>query len=514
MPPKTRSKSNGDGNGPDCDACFQGDPCVLGVDCDSLVCLGNVCQAPNCEDGVRNGVEHGVDCGPGCQNECPNQFEILERQDVAHMGNDYALLQVRLRSDRASTGDWCREYRELCYSLGAGFHPTGCGPNWANRGGYLVCVEDYGSYVTDDSLSCNPSGRISQIAREAGYADATPQNSFGFHSCSANICGPIMCRGNHCHTGLSYIDLDQERGYTLCRVAPCGNGVLDEGEADVDCGGDCEPCADGLRCEEDAGCANGRCVEGLCAPAACDDGIHNGDEEGVDCGGGCAAVCPTCEDGEHNGEESDVDCGGPCAPCLVGGACNVDEDCDSGVCIGEVCAAPNCGDGVQNGTEEGVDCGGDCEGCPNSFEVLDMGNLQDFMGTDYLVLKVRIRNPVATTGDWCREYQSLCDDFGLHPTGCGLRFRNIGGYSACFDEYGSIAHDDSLGCNPSATISRAATAAGFEGATPQNAFGFHSCSPAGCTRELCRGDHCNSAISYIDLDQEFGFTLCRAPEAP
>jgi len=50
----------------------------------------------------------------------------------------------------------------------------------------------------------------------------------------------------------------------------------------------------------------------------CSDGIQNQDETGVDCGGTCAA-CVTCSDGIQNGDEEGVDCGGSdCDECLVG----------------------------------------------------------------------------------------------------------------------------------------------------------------------------------------------------
>lgn len=50
----------------------------------------------------------------------------------------------------------------------------------------------------------------------------------------------------------------------------------------------------------------------------CTDGIRNQDETGVDCGGSCAP-CPTCSDGVQNGAETGVDCGGTdCAACLIG----------------------------------------------------------------------------------------------------------------------------------------------------------------------------------------------------
>ncbi len=48
--------------------------------------------------------------------------------------------------------------------------------------------------------------------------------------------------------------------------------------------------------------------------ATCSDGIQNQGETGIDCGGPCAA-CPTCNDGIQNQGETGVDCGGPCVAC-------------------------------------------------------------------------------------------------------------------------------------------------------------------------------------------------------
>lgn len=46
----------------------------------------------------------------------------------------------------------------------------------------------------------------------------------------------------------------------------------------------------------------------------CFDGIQNQGEEGVDCGGPCSP-CASCFDGIRNQGEEDIDCGGPCEPC-------------------------------------------------------------------------------------------------------------------------------------------------------------------------------------------------------
>ncbi len=47
---------------------------------------------------------------------------------------------------------------------------------------------------------------------------------------------------------------------------------------------------------------------------SCSDGIQNQGETGIDCGGPCPA-CPTCNDGIQNQGETGIDCGGPCPAC-------------------------------------------------------------------------------------------------------------------------------------------------------------------------------------------------------
>jgi len=55
---------------------------------------------------------------------------------------------------------------------------------------------------------------------------------------------------------------------------------------------------------------------------------------------GADAPASTCSDGLRNGSETGVDCGGSCGPnCQLGQACNVGNDCTSGVCTSNVCQA-------------------------------------------------------------------------------------------------------------------------------------------------------------------------------
>ena len=65
------------------------------------------------------------------------------------------------------------------------------------------------------------------------------------------------------------------------------------------------------------------------ATATCSDGIQNQGETGVDCGGpNCQAceVTPTCTDGIQNGDEEGIDCGGSCTACSTSGTVGVTEN--------------------------------------------------------------------------------------------------------------------------------------------------------------------------------------------
>ena len=197
------------------------------------------------------------------------------------------------------------------------------------------------------------------------------------------------------------------------------NGVLDELETDIDCGGpDCQACPDGANCFGNGDCLSQNCIDGVCFPPAtgfCSDLQCNGQVENChncsqDCGpcgtGDCCTetlgqascsdqvitecVCaldPFCCETEWDnicvGIAND-DCGAGCSggnPC-GNGTCEPGEDefsCPSDCSINGVC-----NDGVCNVlTEDPVCCTVDCfctDGvCSPGFE--DPGNCpQDCQG--------------------------------------------------------------------------------------------------------------------------------------
>ena len=131
--------------------------------------------------------------------------------------------------------------------------------------------------------------------------DQCADPAFAGPACNHSVCtNDGDCPSNVCEDG-------------TCAEPTCGDLVLNGLETDVDCGSDCDPCADGLSCAEDTDCESGICFHYECSQPACDDLILNGTETDLDCGGGC--------DG-----------------CAVGQGCLSDLDCLTNSCADGSCA--------------------------------------------------------------------------------------------------------------------------------------------------------------------------------
>ncbi len=239
-------------------------------------------------------------------------------------------------------------------------------------------------------------------------------------------CGGATCNacalGQACTQNSDCVSNVCDPGSNTCAAAPtCSDNVKNGTETDVDCGGGCPPCAVGGACMQ-----NGDCVTNVCNPATqtcsamptCMDGIKNQNETDIDCGGMCGpcavgqdcttnADCSsgncdpatktcvamaTCMDGIKNQNETDIDCGGVCPDCNVGQTCTMNSDCMSNTCNTggtNTCVpagTPTCNDAAKNQDETDIDCGGavcgPCaigEGCKQASDCIT--NICDFIST-------------------------------------------------------------------------------------------------------------------------------------
>ena len=347
--------------GPVCPSlCGVGKTCNKDAHCESGWCKGNYkdkygiwlgngsCQSPTCDDGRMNAAESDTDCGGDKCDKCPDNKVCLSNAD---------------------------------------------------------CESAFCSKVYDKSLLGHQKHFKVKVGR-CKQPSCTDKEQGGTETdvdCGGDCTLPCLlnkgCKtSNDCKTGLVCADkcVEGKDGKTCdkrCLVPVCGNGKLDAGEADVDCGGpDCvDLCPDGKSCTKDEQCLSGQCVgakdgAGKCGFDPCADGKKSYTESDLDCGGACGATCAlaatcdqgkdcksgfcsaankcvasACQDGQLSGDESDVDCGGSCqSKCATGKAGKQASDCESGFSNGDLCVADACADLALSATETDVDCGGPC----------------------------------------------------------------------------------------------------------------------------------------------------------
>jgi hypothetical protein len=112
-----------------------------------------------------------------------------------------------------------------------------------------------------------------------------------------------------CDSGEScFVDADCKSGVCkdlMCQAPTCDDNTQNDGDTDTDCGAACKDpaklCGDGQGCELGEDCVSGVCWAGKCQAPTCSDGVQNDKEAGVDCGGACEA----CEVGASSSNKSE-----------------------------------------------------------------------------------------------------------------------------------------------------------------------------------------------------------------
>jgi len=171
-------------------------------------------------------------------------------------------------------------------------------------------------------------------------------------------------------------------------------------------------------CELDAG----SCVEAVVE--TCSDGIQNQDEKGVDCGGICITGSESlCNDGIDNDNDclsdcADLDCSldPNCIFVCGDGNCDAGEDCpaDAGDCVDNICYEPTC----MNG------CGQDLVGINGNDEACLLPNFCDGVGScvecivdgDCVLPKICVGGSCQIISEntfYVSQLDSNCDDNGL-----------------------------------------------------------------------------------------------------
>ncbi len=233
------------------------------------------CQVtPTCNDGIQNQGETGIDCGGPC---VPCQITATCNDGIQNQGE---------------TGVDCGGPCSPCQTAGCNVNVNSANGVVSVTG--LTNAENAKLFTSDISAvwGCNPWNG-SPCSNSEMISGLTIGETY-FLSVQSNDCD-------------EWITVVVQGGGT---TATCNDGIQNQGETGIDCGGPCAPCQ---------------------IVATCNDGIQNQGETGIDCGGPCAPcqIVATCNDGIQNQSETGIDCGGPCAPCQTGG-CNIGVSSNNG----------------------------------------------------------------------------------------------------------------------------------------------------------------------------------------
>jgi hypothetical protein len=209
-----------------------------------------------------------------------------------------------------------------------------CKQSVCDYSGKVVEEEDASDYY-DDGAECTFDMCVDGSAQAIEVIPIVcPDTGEGY--CSEGMC--VQCLE---HSDCNADELCNPNSWR-CEPFTCINNMVDPGESDEDCGGECVPCDSGKNCTGNTDCRSNVCSSGKCQAPTCDDNEQNDGETDTDCGVACKDPAKLCGDSQ---------------------GCEFGEDCQSGVCWAGKCQAPTCTDGVQNDKEAGVDCGGVCEAC-------------------------------------------------------------------------------------------------------------------------------------------------------
>ena len=256
--------------------------CTKAEDCPSKVCdvAKALCLPATCTDGTPNQDESDIDCGGTSCKPCDSLKKCRTVADCTSKVCDGGLCQAATCADRVENGIET---------------DADCGGTTCDK--------------CDDTKKCKVR---------------------------------TDCKSDVCTAG-------------RCATPSCNDGAKNGTDTDVDCGGpSCPRCADGKDCLLPTDCTNSVCADkgmGLkCQPPSCTDGLKNQDETDVDCGG---ATCAGCVTGQA--------CltGGDCAS----QGCNYNRVCAAGrSCVAHY-GGDTCGLGGEGGVgaENWKDC---CESAP------------------------------------------------------------------------------------------------------------------------------------------------------
>jgi hypothetical protein len=358
-----------DCGGGTCGPCADGLACATDQgarDCVNGVCTNNICQAATCNDGVRNGGEVGIDCRGPCPALCGTGLRCVANNDcvsgVCSGNGDNRVCQAPTCNDGVKNGN---ESDIDCGAAPCGLCANGkactvggnCVGTFCNNNICAACDAVSQNPCNNANLCC-PSGDVN--APQHLCRGTTANNTIGCTACGVG-CDTLranLCTARACKCGA----LNPCAGNLFCRSGgDFGAGACVACRDNNDCGGATPTCVGGT-CQvcdatNDSGCSNpqfGQCL----GNTSCVECIADGDcvdpsvpacvnNACVPCDAtddqGCGGATPACLNNTSCVQcTANSDCVGAETKCKVATnacvACLIDDDCPvDNTCIADAC---------------------------------------------------------------------------------------------------------------------------------------------------------------------------------
>ena len=205
-------------------------------------------------------------------NPSPSPGEIEKFNDYCQKGSEKVI---------ECTGEQCYVQDYYCVPLSEGRYGYNLYFFDCVQKGFVGCKN--GACVNDivaQPVSCTDREK-NQDEVDIDCGGVCPKCEIG-KLCKSNF----DCESNWCRDG------------ACSGITTCADKIKNMGESDVDCGGICSTkCSLGKACLTSADCASSSCINRICtekvtaAGPSCSDGIKNQGETDIDCGGTCAVKC-------------------------------------------------------------------------------------------------------------------------------------------------------------------------------------------------------------------------------
>ncbi len=427
-----------------------------------------------------------------------SNFEELQTRDVVMNDKSFLVVKAQLPVDMISSHEsWCKDYQMMCESYGK--RPLTCSDLTDLQSSYNALLLDHNC----DSLSTIP--------RQAGFIDATEDNTFVFKYYSKDKCSRSFPRANgpfgRLNSSVAFRQL-----YAICLNSATAFEVLarrlfrasnartylflqvampEDGRANYD-----SWCHDYTQLCREYDKVPVTCTDYLCRTRY--GAKHLGEH-----------VCPL-ENMLSFAENAGISKVTAETNFLFSFYCttnNCKKVVETRNCTGRGKQIPHCFDRDVNDGEFTTVCLTPTD--KTRFPTLDVKYVK-YSGRPYTVIRTQKTHGESYQGNWCHDYRQLCLAFSQRPLACPTKYNTDPDIQSCERRYLAVSMESNeQGCPMNKFVAELAQHAGFTRATPQNSFAYQNCHNRHCTKQLPTSE-CSEALYCVNMlgDQDDLYTAC------